>query len=100
MKTLLKLAAILAALSVTGTANAFVINYVLDLRVPNQWTLWANTDAPGGIASIIVDISNAADAAATSTAPRSLFTGTPFAGFTQGNIFASKQAFAGQSTTA
>jgi hypothetical protein len=100
MKTTLKLVAVAVVLfGMSGAANAFVINYVMDLRTAGQWTLWANTDAPGGIASAVVDVGSGADAAANSVAPRGMFGATPIAGFTLGNIFAAKQAFTGQNTT-
>lgn len=99
MRNLSRSVVVLVLFGLTGTANAFVINYVMDLRVAGQWTLWANTDAPGGIGSFVVNIGDGADAAATSTAPRAEFMGGVGQGFMFGNIFADKQAFAAQQTS-
>lgn len=108
MKTMLKLVAVaVAVLGMTSAANAFSITYLLDpVSTPGSWTLYAKTDAPGGIAAAVVNLTGATTG--SSNAPRTGVGSTALAGFKLGNLgssgspnwgsSAASQAFAGQDT--
>jgi hypothetical protein len=74
--------------AVARTASAFTV-YVSFGYTSTTWTMYAETDAPRGIAALAVNLTGSNTG--TSIAPRGSVTG-----FTLGNIFANSQAFVGQ----
>jgi hypothetical protein len=91
--TLMFVTAALMLLGMGRAANAFEMCYRLEVN-QTTWVLKGITDAPGGIASFVVDLVGVATG--VSDAPRGTFGGGAVNGFTLGNVFAANQAFAGQ----